>query len=207
MVNITRRHEPGLELRAAREDWSIVETMSWRRAGPSRGYAVNVSGIALWESVNRLRTLYSSFFSTIGALGCGAGDSLYVPRGPDALPRYVRTSPFVNIPRTPVPFIDCGSLTPNSWSRRYTEGNSGLEWNKGVDGYNCEGRDGTAISAGVGGSGGGGEEEVAACLGVRFSSFGGWRFEMSSPSSARSAMIFPTGTFLAPSCNYLYCKS
>ena len=31
------------------------------------------------------------------------------------------------------------------------------------------------------------------------SSAGGWRFEMSSPSSASKAMIFPTGTFLVPS--------
>ena len=31
------------------------------------------------------------------------------------------------------------------------------------------------------------------------SSFGGSRFEMSSPSSAKRAMVFPTFTFLVPS--------
>jgi hypothetical protein len=44
----------------------------------------------------------------------------------------------------------------------------------------------------------GGVASFALGGGGEISSFGGWRLEMSSPSSARSAIIFPTAMFLVP---------
>jgi hypothetical protein len=54
-------------------------------------------------------------FSTFASAALGAPDSglgwagLNVPVGLEALPRKASTSPFVNIPRTPVPLIFSGS--------------------------------------------------------------------------------------------------
>lgn len=54
-------------------------------------------------------------FSTFASTTLGAPDSglswtgLKVPVGLEALPRKASTSPFVNIPRTPVPLIFSGS--------------------------------------------------------------------------------------------------
>ena len=62
----------------------------------------------------------------------------------------------------------------------------------------CEGVDVEGVGVGVGFAG----SDGADCgVGAGFaSSAGGWRFEISSPSSASRAMTLPTGTFLAPFC-------
>jgi hypothetical protein len=118
--------------------------------------------------------------------------------GFDAFPRYARTSPLVSIPRTPVPLMTPASVIPPSLSRRITEGSKCLE---------CVGWCGCPSDCWIGwgveavGDGGGGEtEEAAEESGLEGATgSGASRLDMSSPSSARSAMTLPTGTFLVPS--------
>jgi len=106
-------------------------------------------------------------------------------------------SPLVSIPRMPVPLILSTESTLCSWSNRITDGNNGRECSMrlcGGGGVDVEGV-GADSDFGVVGSDG------ADCwVGSGFtSSTGGWRFEISSPSSASRAMTLPTGTFLVPS--------
>lgn len=61
-------------------------------------------------------TLVSSFFGG-AALGCGGG-GLYVPKGLDANPKNASTSPFVSMPRIPVPLIPSGLETSCSANSR-----------------------------------------------------------------------------------------
>lgn len=120
--------------------------------------------------------------------------------GLDALPKYARTSPFVSIPRTPVPLMTSGFEMLCSISKRWTEGKSGRECDGG-DEWEWEGSFGGVSEIGcdfasdvsrLAGSWG------AAAAGFG-DSLGASRLEMSSPSSARRAMTLPTGTFFEPS--------
>lgn len=71
-------------------------------------------------------------------------------------------SPFVSIPRTPVPLISSGFVMPNSTRRRCTEGNTGREWDIEWDARVCgvvgddDGGDDVALT-GLGGVGAGAE--------------------------------------------------
>lgn len=175
---------------------NMFVTMSRLSAGPSSGGA-GASVFSPAEPLLRSARSFSSSFSSA---------AFQVPRGPLALPRYASASPFVTIPRTPVPLILSASLIPCSCSRRSTLGKSGRE----LEGSPCEGR-----CAGTEGGApdlselveGEAEVEVGSGLGED-SAFGceGWesscgtsRLEMSSPSSASKAMVLPTGMFFVPS--------
>lgn len=93
-----------------------------------------------------LHTLTSSFFCKfLVASSMGEGDCLNVPFGPDALPRNVRTSPLVIIPRTPVPGILPGSEILFSNRSRWTEGNRGLAWDGGVWDRRVDGSEGCGV--------------------------------------------------------------
>jgi len=140
-------------------------------------------------------TLYSSFFSTF--LTSPVSVSLSVPVGPLAFPRYANTSPLVNMPRTPVPLICSVFVILFSRRRRWTEGKSGLECEGGED--ECEGGGGGGNEEDFFGTGVGSGVGEADCLNC---SFGGSRLDISSPSSARSAITLPTATFFAPSGSY-----
>jgi hypothetical protein len=150
-------------------------------------------------------TFGASFFTSVPA-GFGAGPSfftsslVYDPSGPEASPRCASTSPFVSIPRTPVPLIDDASAIPCACRRCNTEGKSGRACEGCVPCVSGVGVEELREDDGVGE----GEEDASTELVLLeveavLSSFGISRFEMSSPSSARSAMSLPTGTFLLPS--------
>ena len=84
--------------------------------------------------------------------------------------------------------------------RRWTEGNSGLECGgKGCEATVVEASVGWEDSEGGVGEGGGGVGVDEDAGGGAGSSFGISKLEMSSPSSARRAISFPTGTCLVPS--------
>ena len=68
-----------------------------------------------------------SFSANFDASSIGDRPNLNVPSGFDALPRKVKTSPFVSIPLTPVPLISSKFVTGCSNSRRCTEGKRGRE--------------------------------------------------------------------------------
>lgn len=88
-----------------------------------------------------------------------------------------------------------------SASSRYTEGNIGPECDIYSDGCDFWGAEGSGKDLG------GEEDEMevededdASCFGASdASSFGGWRLDISSPSSANKAIIFPILTFFVPS--------
>jgi hypothetical protein len=61
------------------------------------------------------------------ASSMGEGLGLKVPRGPEALPKNASTSPFVNIPLTPVPLILSAFVMLFSAKRRCTDGKRGRE--------------------------------------------------------------------------------
>ena len=140
---------------------------------------------------------FSTFASTTleapdSSLGGWAG--LNVPVGFEALPRNVSTSPLVNIPRTPVPLIFSGSETLCSRSKRATDGKSGRECDTWCVAFGVE--------AGVGANW---VVDACSCLEAVTEpegsgpSSGTSILEISSPSSARRAMAFPTGMFFCPS--------
>jgi hypothetical protein len=136
----------------------------------------------------------SIFFLSTGFDSDFGSSTLYVPVGEEAFPRYAKTSPLVNMPRTPVPSMFSGLATPFSEINRLTEGNKV---------FACFG-----CSAGRA-CGCGGVDEGAGVLvrgssstelgGLELSSLGGCRLEISSPSSASSAITFPTEMFFVPS--------
>jgi hypothetical protein len=82
---------------------------------------------------SEVHTLGASTFLIIGSLSDFG--SLYVPVGEDALPRYARTSPLVNIPRTPVPLMSPGFSITFSTNNLWTDGNKGFECFGGSDGW------------------------------------------------------------------------
>ena len=138
-----------------------------------------------------------AFWPAFKPSSMGEGPYLKVPRGLEVLPRNVSTSPLVIIPRIPDPLILSMSVMLCSWRSLDTEGNRGLEC---VVGNICKCTswdwDGcVTVSDGEGGLG--------TSFGGAVSSLGTSRLEMSSPSSASKAMVFPTGTFLVPSGVYV----
>ena len=116
-----------------------------------------------------------------------ATDGLNVPVGPDAFPKYARTSPLVSMPRIPVPFIASGLLILCSTSNRWTEGNKGRE----CVGSTWETGPGGEVGCGVATGG-------LEAWGAGDVSSGASKLVISSPSSARRAIVLPTGTFLLP---------
>ena len=68
-----------------------------------------------------------SFLTNFDASSIGDRPNLKVPSGFEALPRKVKTSPFVSIPLTPVPLIVSKFVTVCSNSKRCTEGKRGRE--------------------------------------------------------------------------------
>lgn len=101
----------------------------------------------------------------------------------------------------PVPFMSValGIEEACSRRRRLTEGKNGRVW---ASEAGCEegwiGL-GEEENSGCGSGGGGGDRSSLGGAGFCSTSFGASRLDMSSPSSARRAMIFPTATFFVPS--------
>ena len=102
----------------------------------------------------------------------------------------------------PVPFMSValGIEEACSRRRRLTEGKSGRVW---ASEAGCEegwiGL-GEEEDSGCGSGGGGGDRSsLGGGGGLCSTSFGASRLDMSSPSSARRAMILPTATFFVPS--------
>lgn len=134
----------------------------------------------------------------------GEGPNLNVPRGFEVRPRNVSTSPFVSIPLTPVPVILSAWVMLFSSRSLCTDGKRGRECSGGAS--ECASADwggaGSDVKRPLGlGVGGGVDELTSACLGGggAASSLGISRLDMSSPSSARRAMVLPMGTPLVPS--------
>lgn len=123
---------PGGGVRALIDLCSIELTISLRMAAPSRVCGVYGTWTEFrWQlgAIHICLTSTASFaFSTnFEASSIGDRPNLKVPSGFDALPRKVKTSPLVSIPRTPVPLIVSKFVTVCSKSRRCTEGKRGRE--------------------------------------------------------------------------------